>query len=101
MTGVYPIYVTTFKDRRHHANLLPLSDEQKSHCTLITNMSWLLNQPGGHGLSKHFYNYFPHGFRYMSTLLQHTEDCVKCGPQKVVLPHEDERWVKLKQLKKY
>ena len=99
-TGVYPIYVTTFKDRRHHANLLLLSDGQKNHYTLITNMSGLLNQPGGHGHAKHFCNYCLHGFRDMSTLLQHTEDCIKFGPQKVVLPNENECWVKFKATQK-
>ena len=99
-TGVYPIYVTTFKDRRHLTNLLLLSDGQKGHHTLITNMSGSLNQPGGHEHSKHFCNYCLHGFRDMSTLLQHTEDCVKFGPQKVVLPHEDECWVKFKATQK-
>ena len=95
-TGVYPIYVTTFMDRRHHANLLLLSDGQKSHYTLITNMSGLLNQSCGHQHAKHFCNYCLHGFRDMSTLLLHTEDCIKFGPQKVVLPNEDECWIKFK-----
>ena len=60
-TGVYPIYVITFKDRRHHVNLLLLSDGQKNQYTLITNMSGLLNQPGGQENAKHFCNYCLHG----------------------------------------
>ena len=98
--GVYPIYVTTFKDRSHHTNLLLLSDGERSHYTLITNMSGLLNQYGGRTNAKHFCNYCLHGFRDMSTLLQHTEDCVKYGPQKVVLPHKDKCWVKFKATQK-
>ena len=99
-TGIYPIYVTTFKDRRHYANLLLLSDGEKSHYTLITNMSGLLNQPGGRTNAKHFCNYCLHGFRDMTTLLQHTEDCLKFVPQKVTLPNEDECWVKFKATQK-
>ena len=36
----------------------------------------------------------------MTSLLQHTEDCVKLGPQKVILPNEDECWVKFKATQK-
>ena len=99
-TGVNPIYVTTFKDRRHHVNLLLLSEGQKNHYNLITNMSGLLSQPGGRTSAKHFCNYCFHGFKDMSTLLQHTEDCLKFGPQKVVLPNEDECWVNFKVTQK-
>ena len=99
-SGVYPIYVTTFKDRSHHTNLLLLSDGERSHYILITNMSGLLNQSGGHTNAKYFCNYCLHGFKDMSTLLQHSEDCVKFGPQKVVLPHKDESWVKFKTIHK-
>ena len=99
-SGVYPIYVTTFKDRSHHTNQLLLSDGERSHYTLITNMSGLLNQSGGRTNAKHFCNYCLHGFRDMSTLLQRTEDCVKFGPQKVVLSHKDDCWVKFKATQK-
>ena len=57
--------------------------ERRVTNTLITNMSGLLNQPGGHQHAKHFCNYCLYGFVDMSTLLQHTEDCFKFGPQKV------------------
>ena len=39
--GVYPIYATTFKDKRHQTNLLLLSDGDKSHYTLIANINEL------------------------------------------------------------
>ena len=60
----------------------------------------MLNQPGGHEHAKHFCNYCLHEFRDLSSLLQHTEDCVKFGPQQVVLPNEDECWVKFKATQK-
>ena len=99
-TGVYPIYITTFKNRHHHVSLLLLSGGEKSHYTLITNMSGLLNQPGGYRHAKHYCNYCLHGFIDMTSLLQHTEYCVKFGPQKVILPNEDKCWVKFKATQK-
>ena len=41
---IYPVYVTSFKGRQYHVNLLLIVDEKtgKSHCILIRNMSRLL-----------------------------------------------------------
>ena len=48
-------------------------------------MSGLLSQPDGHDHAKHFCDHCIHIFTDMSTLLQHTEDCVKFGPKRVHL----------------
>jgi hypothetical protein len=48
--SVYPVYVTSFRERPKHVNLLLLSDERNftTHYTLITSMSRLLSERTKH-----------------------------------------------------
>ncbi len=96
--GVYPVYITNYKARKH-VNLLVLTQGDKNHYTWIKNMSSLLSQPG-YGHIKYYCNYCLHGFRKQSTLEKHVDDCSKFGMQKVMLPADDERWVYFKSIQK-
>ena len=97
-SGVYPVYITSFKERKH-VNLILLTDDDKSHYAWIKDMSSLLSQ-SGYNHAKHYCNYCLHGFLKQSTLDRHVEDCSKIGAQKVVLPDEDDRWVQFKSIQK-
>ena len=49
LSCIYPVYVTSFKDRQNHVNLLLVDDKTgKSHYSLIHNMSRLLGDRTKH-----------------------------------------------------
>ena len=98
-TCIYPVYVTGDKNRKHHVNLLLISNNDKFHYVLIKNMSRLLCTNHNIG-QKFFCNYCLHGFYKESSLLNHVDDCSKFGIQKVVLPDDEHKWVKFKSIQK-
>ena len=78
----FPVRVTEFRNRLHHINLLLLHDPLtgKSHYTLITSLSALLNSK-----SKHRNKCFPcpfclHHFSLERLLVAHSIDCGKHKP---------------------
>ena len=82
--GVYPVYITSYKSRKH-VNILLLTQGDKSHYVWIKDMSRLLSKPG-YNHAKYYCNYCLHGFRKQLTLDRHVEDCSKLRLEKVVLP---------------
>ena len=96
--GVYPVYISSYKGRKH-VNLLLLTQGEKSHYVWIKDMSRLLSKPG-YNHAKYYCNYCLHGFRKQLTLDRHVEDCSKLGLQKVMLPNEEEKWVHFKSFRK-
>ena len=98
-TCIYPVYITSEKERQHHINLLLINDNDKFHYCLIKNMSRLLCSNHNNG-QRFFCHYCLHGFCKESSLLNHIGDCSKFGIQKVVLPDDEHRWVKFKSIQK-
>ena len=98
-TCIYPVYVTSDKNRMHHVNLLLISNYDKFHYVLIKNMSRLLCTNPTNG-QRYFCNYCLHGFYKKSSLLNHVDDCSKFGIQKVVLPDDEHKWVKFNSIQK-
>ena len=98
-TCIYPVYVTSEKSRQHHINLLLISYNDKFHYVLIKNMSRLLCTNHKNG-QRYFCNYCLHGFYKESSLLNHIDDCSKFGIQKVVLPDNENKWVKFNSIQK-
>ena len=84
---IYPVYITSEKERQLHINLLLINDNDKFHYGLIKNMSRLLCTNHNNG-QRFFCHYCPHGFCKESSLLNHIGDCSKLGMQKVVLPDD-------------
>ena len=98
----YPVYVTSFKGRQHHVNLLLIVDDKtgKSHNTLICNMSRLLGDRTKHDEMTYYRDYCLHGFIRQDLLNTHIEDCIKFGIQKITLPKEEEKFVSFKSIEK-
>ena len=93
-TCIYPVHVTSFKERQHHVNLLLIVDNKtgKSHYTLIRNMSRLLGDRTKFGHTYFYCDYCLHGFIRQDLLDNHVEDCKKYGIQKITLPKEEEKF---------
>ena len=99
-SGVYPVYITSAKNRGHHVNLLLLSENDNHHYTWIKNMSKLLHRTDDYHHRKYYCDYCLHGFYAQDILDRHVEDCSKFGMQKVVMPKEDDKWVQFKSIQK-
>ena len=99
-SDVYPVYVTSVKNRRNHVNLLLLSENGHYHYTWIKNMSRLLHRPDDYHHQKFYCDYCLHGFYAQDILARHVEDCSKFGMQKVVMPKEDDKWVRFQSIQK-
>ena len=78
---IYPLHITSFEGRQHHANLLLIVDEKtgKSHYTLIRNMSRLLDDRTINKTAHYYCNYCLHGFISQDLLDNHVENCKKYG----------------------
>ena len=96
--GVYPVYITSAKNRGHHVNILLLSENDNHHYTWIKNMSKLLHRTGDYHHRKYYCDYCLHGFYTQDILDRHVGDCSKFGMQKVVMPKEDDKWVQFKSI---
>ena len=99
---IYPVYVTSFKERQHHVNLLLIVDNKtgKSHYTLIRSMSRLLGDRTMRKTAHYYCDYCLHGFIRQDLLDNHIEDCKKYGIQKITLPKEEEKFVSFKSVEK-
>jgi hypothetical protein len=100
--SVYPVYVTSFRERPKHINLLLLSDERSftTHYTLITSMSRLLSERTHHNGSCYYCDYCLHGFKRKDLLNVHIEDCRRHGIQKTILPNSSTKWLKFTSVEK-
>ena len=101
-SSIYPVHITSFKGRQHHANLLLIVDDKtgKSHYTLIRNMSRLLGDRTKYNGVTYYCDYCLHGFIRQDLLDNHVEDCKKFGMQKITLPKEEEKFVTFKAIEK-
>ncbi len=97
---VYPVHVTSFKQRDHHVNLMLLTKKNKSHYVLITNMSRLLCDRTHYKGEYYYCDYCLHGFIRQDLLDTHLKDCKQLGFQKVRLPRNDEKWLSFKSVEK-
>ena len=102
LSCIYPVYVTSFKGRQHHVNLLLIVDNKtgKSHYTLICNMSRLLGDRTKYEHATYYCDYCPHGFFRQDLLDTHVEDSKKFGIQKITLPKEEEKFVSFESIEK-
>lgn len=100
---VYPIHVTSFKQRANHIDLLLLTTnepENISHYVLITNKSRLLASNNRHEHERFYCDYCLYGFNSEERLQNHVKDCERFGPQKVLLPGQEEKWLSFKCVEK-
>ena len=99
---IYPVYVTSFKGRQHHVNLLLIVDDKtgKSHYILIRNMSRLFGDRSKRKIAHYNCDYYLHGFVRQELLDTHVEDCKKFGMQKITLPKEEKKFVSFKSIEK-
>ena len=99
---IYPVYVTSFKGRQRHVNLLLIVDDKtgKSHYTVIRNMSRLLGDRTSHNGMAYYCDNCLHGFVRQDLLDTHVEDCKEFGNQKITLPKEEEKFVSFKSIEK-
>ena len=97
----WPIYISKRRGD-DPINLLLLSDEEKSHYTLIKNFNGLLRKPKDH--PKVFCPYCCHGFDKRTTndekMKVHMEDCFTYGPQKIKLPEEGKNIIEYNDIAK-
>ena len=98
-TCIYPVYITSEKERQHCINLLLINDNDKFRYCLIKNMSCLLCTNHNNG-QRYFCHYCRHGFCKECSLLNHIGDCSEFGMQKIVLPDDEHRLVKCKSIQK-
>ena len=93
---IYPVYITSDREREHHVNLLLVTNEtrRRNHYVLIKDMSKLLAGRTNHQKMCHYCNYCLWGFSREDLLNSHIEDCRKFGLQKITMPQEYEKWVK-------
>ena len=94
---VFPLHITPKRDVTH-INLLLLSDGDKQHNCLITNMSRLLNDRTKHKGSELYCNYCLHAFRRQDLLDDHVPYCQPHGPQRISMPNEDNKCLKFNHL---
>ena len=94
---VFPLHITPKHDVTH-INLLFISEGDKQHYCLITNMSRLLNDRTQHNGEEFYCNYCLHAFRRQDLLDDHSPYCRPHGPQRISMPKEDNKWLKFKHL---
>ena len=101
-SDIWPIYISKRRGD-DPINLLLLSDDEKSHYTLIKNFNGLLRKPKDHH-PKVFCPYCMHGFdkRYTNDIKMknHMDDCFTYGAQKTNMPEEGKNIIEFKDIAK-
>ncbi len=98
---IYPKYVTKEKGRKHHVNLLCISNDQNSHYVLIKDFSKLMFTFTKHQHKQHFCYYCLNNFSSQRILDNHTPDCCAVNDiQKVTLPEEGKNLLTFKNYDK-
>ncbi|MCG7869684.1 MAG: DNA polymerase, partial [Candidatus Thiodiazotropha taylori] len=83
---IVPLRITEKLQRAHHANLLWLTCEGKSHYCLIKNLNRFLSQMNRNKNQMYFCPYCLHGFCKETSLQEHKMYCSRHGAQKIELP---------------
>ena len=97
---VYPLYITDRRDCRHHVNLLLITNGEKRHYCLISDLDRLLyDNTKGHR-KHHHCPYCLHGYINRHNLEEHMPHCGQHGPQRTRLPTEEEKWLSFKGIQK-
>ena len=94
-SAALPLHITKFRQQTH-INLLLISDGDKRHFCLIKNMSRLLADRTKHNGETHYCDSCLHGFNKQELLNSHIPYCSTNAPQKVILPNDDEKYLKFK-----
>ena len=94
---MFPLHITPKRDVTH-VNLLLISEGDKQHYCLITNMSRLLNDRTKYNGHEFYCNYCLHAFMRQDLLDDHSPYCRPHGPQRISMPNEDNKWLKFKHL---
>ena len=85
---ILPLRITKNVERKHHVNLLLLSNKQTSHYCLIKDLNKFLYRTTKKKCRKHFCPYCLQSFNSKAKQDAHTSYCSSHGPQKVELPFE-------------
>ena len=95
--GVFPLRITQ-EHKPDHVNLLLISDGAVQHYIAVSSLSrFLRREVDSH---KRFYcPYCLHGFMRADLLERHQDDCRPHGPQKMVFPGEEDKWLKFDNVK--
>ena len=86
---VIPVRITTERFN-NHVNLLLISNGKKSHYCWIKDLNKLLNDQKSNTHRHYFCHYCLHGFTQETLLIDHIPYCQIHGPQKIVLPTEED-----------
>ena len=99
--NLYPVYTSPHRNRKHHANLLLIRSEQKSHYVVIKNLSRLLAGRTAHAGNELFIcKYCLYAFTSEILLENHEVVCLEHPAQKVVYPNLGENILKFKNFGK-
>ena len=101
-SDIWPVYISKRRGD-DPINLLLLSDDEKSHYTLIKNFNGLLRKPKDHH-PKIYCPYCCHGFDKRTTndekMKEHMQDCFTYGPMKIKLPEEGKNIIQYNDIAK-
>ena len=101
-SDIWPVYISKRRGN-DPINLLLLSDDEKSHYTLIKNFNGLLRKPKDHN-PKVFCPYCMHGFDKRTTndekMKEHMQDCFTYGAMKIKLPEEGKNIIQYNDIAK-
>lgn len=86
----FPLRITDVRGRRHHINLLLLSNADRKHYFLIANTSRLLSSLTKHDGQRFYCDYCLHRFSEERLLREHVPHCSPYGEQKTRLPETAE-----------
>ena len=89
---VIPVRITTERFN-NHVNLLLIFNGKKSHYCWIKDLNKLLNDQKSDTHRHYFCHYCLHGFTKETLLIAHIPYCQIHGPQKIVLPTEQDKWL--------
>ena len=97
---VFPLYASKHRDRKHHANLLIVSNnEGKFHYLLVRDLSALIHGRTKHHGYMHVCPYCLYCFSQARLLATHLPDCSVHPEQKVEYPSPDDPEKNIKRFK--
>lgn len=89
---ILPIRITQYRNRRHHINLLMLTDTKnsaKSHYVVIRDMSRLVAHRNNNRRKSFVCNFCLHPFYKKDSFERHLPDCMLHKPRKVEYPDSE------------
>jgi len=96
---IFPLQITKLRYDRH-INLMMISNGVDHHFCWIKSMSALLAKQRGKEHARYYCDYCLHGFFRENLLLKHVDLCKRFGVQLTVLPNEENKYMKYKEISK-